>query len=61
MAVSIKELQTIPTVNPALEIAEKMFVEIQLIRRTMAAAAYAFATDEQLERYNKHMESSKPA
>jgi len=61
MAVSIKELQTVPTVNPASEISEKMYAELQLIRRSISAAVYAFATDDQLERYNKHMESSKPA
>ena len=61
MAVSIKELQTVPTVNPASEISEKMYAELQLISRSISAAVYAFATDAQLERYIKHMESSKPA
>lgn len=61
MAVSIKELQTSPTGNTTLDASEKMYSELQLIRRSIEAAVYALGTDEQIKRYNEHMESTKPA
>jgi len=61
MAVSIKELQTTPISNIHSDASEKMYSELQLIRRSIAAAVFALGTDEQISRYNEHMESTRPA
>ena len=61
MAVSIKELQTTPTGNITSDVSEKMYAELHLIRRSIAAAVFALGTDEQIRRFNEHMESTKPS
>lgn len=61
MAVSIKELQTTPTGNTSSEVQEKMYSELQLIRKSIAAAVFALGTEEQIRRFNEHMESTRPA
>jgi len=61
MAVSIKELHTSTPGNTGLEASEKMYLELQLIRRSIAAAVFALGTDEQIRKYNEYMESTRPA
>ncbi|MBC7829140.1 MAG: hypothetical protein H7122_15425 [Chitinophagaceae bacterium] len=59
MAVSIKELQTTPIINS--EATEKICSELKLIRQSIAAAVFAFGTEEQIRRYNEHIATTKPA
>jgi hypothetical protein len=61
MAVSIKELQVTPTVTNASDVCEKMYLELQLIRRSIAAAVSALGSEEQIRKFNEQMESIKPA
>jgi hypothetical protein len=61
MAVSIKELQITPTENVNAVSCEKMFSELQLVRKSIAAAVFALGTDEQMKRFNEYMQSSTPA
>ena len=60
MAVSIKELQTTPTDKINTDPSEKIYSELQLIRKTIAAAFFALGTEEQIRRFNEQMESTKP-
>jgi hypothetical protein len=57
MAVSIKELQTLPDQN-VQDSSDKIFTELQLIRKTIAAAVFALGSDEQIRRYYQYMDAN---